>query len=89
MTRSMVIKKVGVLGLGVQGQGIVEVSAKAGFEVFAVERNDELIKRGQGLVKESMTKAIKKGRLTEADMNKAWAISTGPSDPRTWRTAIL
>ena len=42
----MAIKNVGVIGCGLMGSGIVQVSAQAGFSVLFVEANDELVKRG-------------------------------------------
>ena len=42
----MAIKNVGVIGCGLMGSGIVQVSAQAGYSVLFVEANDELVKRG-------------------------------------------
>ena len=40
------VRRVGVIGCGIMGSGIVEVSAKAGLDVIFVEANDEFRERG-------------------------------------------
>ena len=40
--------KVGVIGLGTMGAGIVEVFARNGIEVVAVEVSDEAVEKGKG-----------------------------------------
>ncbi len=42
----MKIEKVGVVGCGLMGSGIVEVAAKAGFDVVVREVNDEFLEAG-------------------------------------------
>ena len=46
MTREFT--KVGVVGLGTMGAGIVEVFARNGLDVVAVEVSDEAVERGRG-----------------------------------------
>ena len=43
----MEIKKVGVLGCGLMGAGIAQVSATAGFETVVKEVSDDLISRAR------------------------------------------
>lgn len=73
----MEIKKVGVVGCGVMGSGIVEVCARAGYEVVVREVNDEILQKGLARVKESMSKAVSRGKLTQEEMNAAWARIKG------------
>lgn len=40
------IKKVGVVGLGLMGHGVAQITAQAGFQVLAIETNQEAIDRG-------------------------------------------
>src|SRR5579875_225048 len=61
------INKVAVIGLGTMGAGIVEVCAKAGHEVYAVDGTTELAERGRGFVTKSLDRAVSKGKLAEAD----------------------
>lgn len=61
------INKIAVIGLGTMGAGIVEVFAKAGHEVYAVDGSPELAERGKGFVVKSLDRAVSKGKLAEAD----------------------
>ncbi len=62
----MAIKTVGVVGCGQMGSGIVEIAAKAGFEVVTREVSQELLDRGLGRISKSLEKAVSRGKL-EAD----------------------
>jgi len=57
------IKTVGVVGLGTMGAGIVEVFAKAGLQVVAVDGTPELAERGKGFLTRSLERAVSKGKL--------------------------
>jgi len=57
------IKNVGVIGCGLMGSGIVQVSAQAGYSVLFVEANDELVKRGLGRLRETLEGLAAKGKL--------------------------
>jgi len=57
------ISTVGVVGLGTMGAGIVEVFAKQGLTVTAVEINDEALDRGRGIIEKSTSRAVERGRL--------------------------
>jgi len=63
------ISKVAVIGLGTMGAGIVEVFAKAGHEVYAVDGTPELAERGKGFVTTSLDRAVSKGKLAEDERN--------------------
>jgi 3-hydroxybutyryl-CoA dehydrogenase len=65
------IKKVAVLGCGLMGSGIAEISAKAGFETIVREVNDDLVKKGQGRIQKSLDKAVEKGKLPAAERDAA------------------
>src|SRR5581483_4778693 len=47
------IERVGVVGCGVMGSGIVEVCARAGMDVVFVEASPGLVERGRALVEAS------------------------------------
>ncbi|HET7343308.1 MAG TPA: 3-hydroxybutyryl-CoA dehydrogenase [Methylomirabilota bacterium] len=57
------IKNVGVIGCGLMGSGIVQVTAQAGFSVLFVEANDDLVKRGLGRLRETLEGLAAKGKL--------------------------
>ena len=42
----MEIKKLGVLGFGQMGSGIVQVFAQSGYEVIAVDSSQEMLEKG-------------------------------------------
>jgi len=52
-----------VIGCGLMGSGIVQVSAQAGFSVLFVEANDELVKRGLGRLRDTLEGLTAKGKL--------------------------
>ncbi|MBQ0993323.1 3-hydroxyacyl-CoA dehydrogenase [Micromonospora sp. H61] len=58
---------VGVVGLGTMGAGIVEVFARNGIDVVAVEISAPALERGQATLKGSTDRAVAKGKLAEAD----------------------
>ncbi|HKP47933.1 MAG TPA: 3-hydroxyacyl-CoA dehydrogenase family protein [Pyrinomonadaceae bacterium] len=66
----MAIKKVGVLGCGLMGSGIAQVSASAGFETIVREVSDELINKGFAGIEKSLAKFAEKGSIT-AEQQKA------------------
>jgi 3-hydroxybutyryl-CoA dehydrogenase len=59
--------KVGVIGLGTMGAGIVEVFARNGIEVVAVEVDDAAVARGRGILEHSTARAVSRGKLTPED----------------------
>jgi 3-hydroxybutyryl-CoA dehydrogenase len=61
------IRTAGVVGLGTMGAGIVEVFAKAGLGVVAVEIDDDLLAAGRTRLQASFAKAVERGKLSEAD----------------------
>jgi 3-hydroxybutyryl-CoA dehydrogenase len=63
----MEIKKVGVVGCGTMGSGIVQLCAQSGYDVVVSEINDELLKRGLGLIDKVLSRSVEKGRISQAD----------------------
>jgi 3-hydroxybutyryl-CoA dehydrogenase len=61
------VNKVGVIGCGIMGSGIVEVCAKAGMQVTFVEVDDAKVEKGRGRIEKSVNKAVEKGKLSEED----------------------
>jgi len=66
----MEIRKVGVLGCGLMGAGIAQVSATAGFETIVKEVSDELIAKGFGGIEKSLAKFAEKGTVTSAQQTE-------------------
>jgi 3-hydroxybutyryl-CoA dehydrogenase len=61
------IRRVGVLGCGLMGSGIAQVSARAGYETIVREVTDELCERGIGGIGKQLGKAVEKGKMEAAD----------------------
>ena len=57
--------KVGVIGAGVMGRGIAQVSAMAGHEVVLFDINHEVLASAKAAVSKNLNKAIELGKLTE------------------------
>src|ERR1700688_1835242 len=62
----MEIKKVGVLGCGLMGSGIAQVSATAGFDVTVLEIEQKYIEKGFTAVRKSLDKLAAKSAFKES-----------------------
>lgn len=58
--------QVGVVGVGTMGSGIVEVLARSGLRVVAVEVDESTIARGSGHLAQSTERALARGKLTDS-----------------------
>ncbi len=58
---------VGVIGLGTMGAGIVEVIARNGIAVVAVEVDDAGVVRGRGVLAKSTGRALERGKMTQEE----------------------
>ncbi|MFF5218234.1 3-hydroxyacyl-CoA dehydrogenase family protein [Micromonospora sp. NPDC000442] len=67
---------VGVVGLGTMGAGIVEVFARNGIDVVAVEVSDAALDRGRVILTGSTDRAVARGKLAEADRDALLARVT-------------
>ncbi|GAB3152479.1 3-hydroxybutyryl-CoA dehydrogenase [Micromonospora sonneratiae] len=65
------IAKVGVVGSGTMATGIIEVFARAGYEVVSVTRGAEKSAKVCEAVKTSLNKAVVRGKLTEDERDAA------------------
>ncbi|MCB0906749.1 MAG: 3-hydroxyacyl-CoA dehydrogenase family protein, partial [Nocardioidaceae bacterium] len=61
---------IGVIGLGTMGAGIAEVFARNGYAVTGVEISDEAVDRGHQHLQNSTGRAVKRGKLTEAEQSE-------------------
>jgi len=60
----MAIQKVGVIGCGLMGSGIVQVAAQAGFDVRVREVSDEFLTKGLGRIDKFLQGGVDKGKMT-------------------------
>jgi len=63
----MEIKKVGVVGCGLMGHGITQVSAEAGYDVVVAEVDQAALDKGIGKISKQLGKAVEKGKIEQAD----------------------
>ena len=65
----MEIKKVGVIGCGQMGGGIVQTCAQAGYDVKVTEINQTLLDKGINNIKSNLSRNVEKGRITKDEMD--------------------
>lgn len=76
----MEIKKIGVLGAGVMGSGIAQVSAETGFQVYLRDIEDRFVQGGLNTIRKNLEKAISKGKMTQQKAEGVLAKITGGVD---------
>src|SRR5262247_3050462 len=59
----MAIKQVGVIGCGLMGSGIAQVSAQAGFSTIVIEANQALLDKGLGGIQKTLEGLVAKARI--------------------------
>lgn len=62
----MAIQKVGVVGCGLMGAGIAQVSAQSGFTTVVREVSAELLEKGIKSIEKNLARLVEKGTITEA-----------------------
>lgn len=74
------MKKIGVLGTGTMGAGIVQVLAQCGYDVVIRSRRQTSIDRGVATVNKNLDRLVKKEKITVEDKEKIVARITGSTD---------
>ncbi len=64
------MKSIGVLGAGIMGNGIAQLSAMAEYEVLLYDIDQKFLDRGFQEMKKSLTRMVKKNKLVEGDIQK-------------------
>jgi 3-hydroxybutyryl-CoA dehydrogenase len=75
-----VARKLAVIGAGLMGSGIAQVSAQAGWDVVLRDVTDEALKRGTDGIKASYDKFVSKGKLEAHDADAALGRITATTD---------
>jgi 3-hydroxybutyryl-CoA dehydrogenase len=78
--RVMSFKRVGVVGGGLMGSGIAEVSARAGIETVVLEADGPALERAQGRIETSLSRAVRSNKLDQAAMERALSFLTFTTD---------
>ncbi|MEU1801433.1 3-hydroxyacyl-CoA dehydrogenase family protein [Streptomyces sp. NPDC019937] len=73
-------KKLAVIGAGLMGSGIAQVSAQAGWDVVLRDVTDEALRRGTDGIRASYEKFVSKGKLDAGDAERALARITTTTD---------
>jgi 3-hydroxybutyryl-CoA dehydrogenase len=71
------VSTVGVVGTGTMASGIVEVFAKAGYDVTYVGRGDDKVAGVRSSIERSLDKAIQRGKIDEAAKDEVLGRLTG------------
>jgi len=83
------IKKVGVVGCGFMGGGIVQVCAVSGYDVVTTDISDDAVNRGINAIKDRLAKKVKKSEMTQQQMDEAMGRIKGSSDINIYRDCDL
>src|SRR5437867_8628326 len=73
----MAIQTVGVIGCGLMGSGIAQVSAQAGFPTIVIEADQQLLDRGLAGIKASLDALVAKAKINQKARDDAVARLTG------------
>ncbi|TQJ16740.1 3-hydroxyacyl-CoA dehydrogenase family protein [Kribbella jejuensis] len=71
------VKQVGVVGSGTMAVGIVEVLAKAGYDVLYVARGTEKVQRARAVLERSLEKGVQRGKSSSEERDAALRRVTG------------
>lgn len=73
-------QRVAIIGAGLMGSGIAQVSAVAGWEVVLRDITDEALARGVAAIESSLNRFAAKGKIAEADVAAALGRITTTTD---------
>jgi 3-hydroxybutyryl-CoA dehydrogenase len=59
------MERIGVVGCGLMGSGIAEVTARAGALVTVIEADEDALKRGQDRIEKSLSRAVGSNKMSE------------------------
>ncbi|HET9951940.1 MAG TPA: 3-hydroxybutyryl-CoA dehydrogenase [Candidatus Eisenbacteria bacterium] len=71
------MKTVGVVGCGLMGSGIVQVSAQSGFSTIVREADQAFLDKGLGRIRKFLDDGVAKGKVTAEDRDKTLANIKG------------
>jgi len=73
------MKKVGVIGAGTMGAGIIQVFAQSGYEVVYTDLFEAAIEKGHALIEKNLGRLVEKEKITAEDKDAILGrISHGP-----------
>jgi len=89
LRNDMGIQSIAVLGAGQMGNGIAQVAACAGYDVTMIDINQEYLDNGMVAVKNSLSRVVKKERMTQDEADFAIAKISTSTDKNSASSADL
>jgi 3-hydroxybutyryl-CoA dehydrogenase len=74
------IRTVGVLGAGLMGHGIAQVSAQSGYDVVLREVDDATLAKGLGRIEKQLGRAVERGKASQEDADAVRSRIKGTTD---------
>ena len=74
------INSVGIIGAGLMGGGIAMNFVNVGIPVVLLDVNEAGLQKGLSVLEGNYARTVKKGRLSEADMQKRLSLISGTTD---------
>ncbi len=74
------MKTIGVLGCGLMGAGIAQVSAAAGFRTIVLEVEDSTLKKGFARIEKFLAGGVDKGKMTAEEMARILGNLSGTTE---------
>ena len=74
------MKKIGVLGTGTMGAGIIQVCAQKGYEVVMRARRETSIEKGLATVQKNLSKMVAKEKITQEEADAVLSRIHGSTD---------
>ena len=74
------MKKIGVLGTGTMGAGIIQVLAQNGYDVVMRARRESSVEKGLATVKKNLDKMVAKEKITAEAAEEIFGRITGSTD---------
>lgn len=68
---SLTVRRIGVVGTGTMGAGIVEVAARSGYDVVCRGRSPGSLEKAKAAVERSVGKAVERGKMSEEEREAA------------------
>lgn len=66
----MKLQTIGVIGAGIMGSGVAQVSAAAGYELLVQDTNESALEKSKSGIENSLKKLVGKGKIPGEDLQK-------------------
>src|SRR5947209_2747290 len=74
------IEKVGVLGAGLMGHGITQVTAQSGYEVVVREVDEARLAKGLGMIEKQLARAVEREKISAQESEQVRGRIQGTID---------